>query len=106
MPKYVPRPIDTSRVKLPKGVEDLLERLAENSHEVWAEQRMKDGWRYGPRRDDKRKKHPDLIPYQELPDAERVYDRRVSTETLKVITALGYRITEARHTGRNQRPRR
>ena len=99
---YMPQPIDTSRVELPKGIEELLERLAKNGHEVWAEQRVKDGWRYGFRRDDAHKKHPDLVPYEELPESERVYDRRVAAETLKVIAALGYRISKPRRRARNK----
>jgi hypothetical protein len=92
--EYVPAPIDTSSIQLPKEIDDVLEQLAKNSHEVWAQQRMKDGWRYGPQRDDKQKIHPDLVPYEELPESERVYDRRMASETLKVIVALGYSITK------------
>jgi hypothetical protein len=70
----------------------LTERLAEHSHDVWAQQRMADGWTYGPKRDDATKKHPDLIPYAELPEPEKEYDRKAAMETLKAIIALGYRI--------------
>jgi hypothetical protein len=70
----------------------LTERLAEHSHDVWATQRIADGWTYGPKRDDATKKHPDLIPYAELPEPEKEYDRKAAMETLKAIIALGYRI--------------
>jgi len=69
--KYAPRPIDTANVKLPKGLLELTERLAENAHDVWALQRLGQGWTFGPTRDDAAKKHPDLIPYAELPKARR-----------------------------------
>jgi hypothetical protein len=70
----------------------LTERLAEHSHDVWATQRIADGWTYGPKRDDATKQHPDLIPYAELPEPEKEYDRKAAMETLKAIIALGYRI--------------
>ncbi len=89
---YHPRPIDTSQVTLDSEIEALLELLAKNTHEVWAQQRMADGWRYGPRRDDATKEHPDLVPYEELAEGEKQYDRATALSTLLTITALGYRI--------------
>jgi len=91
--KYTPRPIDTTKVKLPKDLLQLTERLAENAHDVWALQRLGQGWTFGPTRDDAAKKHPDLIPYAELPEGEKEYDRKAAMETLKAIIALGYSIT-------------
>jgi len=89
---YHPKPIDTSHVDL-KSVGNIVERLAENAHEIWAQQRLKDGWRLGPVRDDVRKLHPCLIPYSELPDSEKTYDREIVTQTIKALLALGYRIS-------------
>ena len=89
---YQPAPIDTSRVELPTGTELLLEKLAEHNHDVWALQRMADGWRYGPKRNDDRKEHPCLVPYGELPESEKEYDRQTAREVLKAVLALGYRI--------------
>ena len=89
---YQPKPIDTSRVNLAAGLTALTERLAENAHDIWARQRMTDGWTFGPKRDDGAKKHPDLIPYDELPESENEYDRKAAMETLKAIVALGYKI--------------
>ena len=51
-----------------------------------------DGWTYGAERNDPQKKHPCLIPYDQLPDSEKEYDRNAAMETLKAIIALGYRI--------------
>lgn len=92
---YTPRPIDTSGIALPESVHDLVERLAESTHDNWADQRLRDGWRYGPTRDDTRKEHPCLVPYADLPDSEKEYDRRTATETLKAVLALGFRIDRA-----------
>jgi hypothetical protein len=92
---YQPRPIDTADVALTAEVLQLRERLAENAHDHWARQRMADGWTYGPERDDRNKRHPCLVPYDELPESEKEYDRSAAMETLKAILALGYRIERA-----------
>ena len=91
---YVPQPIDTSDIQLPEELEALVEEMAKNVHEVWAETRIKQGWTYGPERDDKLKKHPCLIPYEELPEEEKEYDRGTSVGTLKLILKLGFQITK------------
>lgn len=92
---YIPKPIDTSGIALTDDIVELTELLAKNSHDTWALQRLKDGWRYGPKRDDTKKEHPCLIPYEELPESEKEYDRKSAMETLKAIVALGYGIDKA-----------
>src|SRR5262245_35297741 len=77
---YQPTPIDTSRVDLPADVPELTERLAKHNHDVWARQRIADGWRYGPKRNDARKQHPGLVPYEQLPESEKAYDRATVLE--------------------------
>ncbi len=89
---YHPDPVDTSNIVLPPDILALTERLARNAHDVWARQRLRDGWRLGPRRDDVAKEHPSLVPYDELNDSEQEYDRQVALETLRTVVALGYRI--------------
>lgn len=91
---YTPHPIDTKGVTLPKGLEVLAENIAENVHEVWSAGRMKDGWTYGDERNDTEKKHPCLVPYEELSEEEKAYDRNTSQETLKLIIKLGFKITK------------
>jgi ryanodine receptor 2 len=92
--QYDPHPIDTSHVELPREVRELIERLAENTHDVWARQRMSEGWTYGPRRDDALKHNPCLVSYSQLSDSEKDYDRNTAMETLKMIVALGYEIVK------------
>jgi hypothetical protein len=92
MGTYEPRPIDTSKVKLSAELQDLTEQLAENAHDNWARRRLSEGWTWGARRDDAAKKHPDLVPYGELSESEKHYDRDTAMETLRAIIALGYRI--------------
>ena len=89
---YIPQPIDTKDVKLPDELILLAEEIAKNVHEVWAEGRMKDGWRYGEKRNDVGKLHPCLMPYEELTEKEREFDRNTSQETLKMIIKMGFKI--------------
>lgn len=90
--EYKPQPVDTSDVKLTDELNILVEQMAENVHEIWAQSRMKQGWTYGPERNDELKHHPCLIPYGELPEVEKNYDRNTAVETLKLILKLGFRI--------------
>ena len=87
---YTPHPVDLEGIELTPQLEQLREAIAENAHEVWAVGRIKEGWTYGPERDDKLKKHPDLIPYSELPDGEKQYDRETAMNTIKLVIKLGY----------------
>ncbi len=89
---YDPEPIGVTEVTLPADLVELTERLARSAHDTWARRRLEEGWRCGPRRNDAAKEHPCLVPYEELPDAEKEYDRRVSLGTVKALMALGYRI--------------
>lgn len=89
---YTPKPVDTDNVKLPDDLIQLTEEIAEQVHEVWAQGRIAEGWKYGKERDDTKKTTPCLVSYSELPESEREYDRRTVLETLKLIVALGYRI--------------
>ena len=89
---YNPKPVDTTDVVLPAELMPLMEEMAKNVHEVWANNRIAEGWRYGPVRDDAQKKHPCLIPYEQLPESEKDYDRATSLETLKLIIKSGFTI--------------
>jgi hypothetical protein len=92
---YTPKPIDTSAILLSDDILRLREELARHTHDVWAQERLRQGWTYGPRRDDERRRHPCLVPYDELPDSEKQFDRNTAFETLRAIVALGYRIEKA-----------
>ena len=89
---YIPQPIDTTAVELPQELMNLAEEMAKNVHEVWYAGRIADGWIYGEVRNDLRKTHPCLVPYDELPELEKEYDRNTSIETLKFIVNAGYQI--------------
>lgn len=89
---YIPQPIDTSDIQLPEELNPLLEAMAKNVHEVWAQTRIAQGWQYGPERNDAKKFHPMLVPYEDLPEEEKEYDRNTSVESLKLILKLGFHI--------------
>ena len=89
---YTPKPFNTDNIELPEELLALTEKIAENVHEVWAQGRIAEGWTYGETRNDQLKTTPCLIPYSDLPEVEKEYDRRTALQTLKTIIALGYTI--------------
>lgn len=92
MNKYTPHPINTDDIKLSNELIELTEAMARNVHEVWSVGRIAEGWQYGTERNDALKLHPCLIPYEELPESEKVFDRATAISTLKLIQKLGFEI--------------
>lgn len=93
--KYEPKPVDTSDIVLPNELLELGENIAKNVHETWALSRLNEGWKYGEERSDKDKTTPCLVPYEDLPEIEKDYDRNTAFETLKMIYKLGFKIVRA-----------
>jgi ryanodine receptor 2 len=91
---YNPNPINTTDINLPEELLMLTEKIAENVHDIWAQGRINDGWTYGETRDDVKKLHPCIVPYDQLPESEKAYDRNTAMETIKLIVSLGYRIVK------------
>jgi hypothetical protein len=89
---YHPKLIDLKHVELPNGYDELREAIAENAHDMWALERQSEGWTFGPKRDDSKLETPDMVPYAQLPESEKQYDRNMAEDTLKLLTALGYKI--------------
>lgn len=92
--KYIPNPAETSDVNLPEELLPLIEEMAKNVHEVWAKNRMAEGWTYGLVRDDAKKETPCMVAYEDLPENEKEYDRATSQETLKLILKSGFVISK------------
>lgn len=92
--QYDPQPIDVTEFPLEGNVKELIEAIAENCHDIWARERIDDGWTYGEKRDDDHKKHPDLVPYSDLTEEEKKYDRKMAQGTLELIQRLGYKIVK------------
>lgn len=93
--EYIPAPFDTSGIELPEELLPLVEDVARNVHAVWAARRRAEGWTYGPVRDEAKKKTPCLVPYEELPEIEKDYDRATAQGTIKMILKLGFKITKS-----------
>lgn len=92
--EYIPTPVDVSGVQLPKELDDVVELIAKNVHEVWAKGRIDEGWTFGHIRNEELKQHPCLIPYEELPEIEKEYDRNTALGTLRYIKKLGFKISK------------
>ena len=90
--EYEPAPLDLQGIELDSSLDELREAIAENAHEVWAFNRKREGWSYGPRRDDALKQTPDMVPYSQLPESEKQYDRDMAINTIKLLKKLGYEI--------------
>ena len=91
---YKPSPIDTSDVKLDEKLYELVEAMAKNVHDIWAKNRIAQGWTYGPQRDDVKKQTPCMVEYEKLPESEKLYDRETSMETLMFIVKMGFEIVK------------
>lgn len=101
MREYKPNPIDTSDIVLPDELLELTEKIAKNTHDVWAVGRIKEGWKYGEKRDDTNKLTPCMVEYEDLPDSEKEYDRNTSLETIKLILKMGYTIVPSKQRKNN-----
>ena len=91
---YIPKPENLDGVQLSDELNSLVEAMAKNVHDVWAQSRMEQGWTYGLERNDQLKHHPCLVAYEDLPDVEKAYDRDTAVGTLKLIQKLGFKITK------------
>ena len=90
--EFTPQPIDVSDIKIDEALQELVEKLAINTHNIWAAQRLADGWVFGIERDDAKKTHPCLVKFESLPEKEKEYDRKVSEGLIKTILKMGYTI--------------
>jgi hypothetical protein len=97
--EYEPEPIPVDHVVLSAEILALIERLAENAHDIWAAERLLQGWTHGPARDDARKQHPCLVPYQRLPENERDIDRAMISQSIRAMIALGVTISRDSESG-------
>ncbi|KAM9848015.1 LOW QUALITY PROTEIN: ryanodine receptor 2-like [Aulostomus maculatus] len=87
---YRPAPVDLSRVSLSPAHEEVIKLLAENDHNVWARERIKQGWTYGAQQDVKSKRSPNLVPYSLLDERSRKLSRKGVREAVCTLLAYGY----------------
>ena len=91
---YIPKPENLDGIQLSDELNGLVEAMAKNVHDVWAQSRIEQGWTFGPERNDALKHHPCLVAYEDLPEVEKAYDRDTAVGTLKLIQKLGFKITK------------
>uniref|UniRef100_A0A2K6G8I3 Ryanodine receptor 3 n=1 Tax=Propithecus coquereli TaxID=379532 RepID=A0A2K6G8I3_PROCO len=89
---YKPAPLDLSDVKLLPPQEILVDKLAENAHNVWAKDRIKQGWTYGIQQDLKNKRNPRLVPYALLDERTKKSNRDSLREAVRTFVGYGYNI--------------
>ncbi|RMC00432.1 hypothetical protein DUI87_23041 [Hirundo rustica rustica] len=89
---YKPAPLDLSEVKLLPSQEFLVDKLAENAHNVWAKDRIKQGWTYGIQQDLKNKRNPRLVPYALLDERTKKSNRDSLREAVRTFAGYGYSI--------------
>ncbi|XP_043075889.1 ryanodine receptor 3 isoform X1 [Puntigrus tetrazona] len=87
---YKPTPLDLSDVKLTPGQEVLVDKLAENAHNVWAKDRIKQGWTYGIQQDLKNRRNPRLVPYALLDERTKKSNRDSLREAIRTLVGYGY----------------
>lgn len=95
MKTYKPHPVDTSDVQLPFAVQEMMEDIARQVHEAWAQLRVDEGWRYGAQRDDEHKLTPCLVPYDKLPEGEKNFDRETAVAVIKYLLSQGFEISKS-----------
>ena len=91
---YTPNPLNLGGVQFPRELLPLVDNMAENVHEEWAQEKISEGWTWGEEEDDKEKKHPSLVPYKELPESEKEDMRDSAITTILTILACGFKIVK------------
>ncbi|KAK6101668.1 RIH domain family protein [Brugia pahangi] len=82
---FNPKPVDLSNMTLEKDMTGIAEKMAEESHKIWAKKVLADLNRGGTM-------PPQLVPWDLLTDFERRKDRFRAAEILKFLQYHGYRV--------------
>ncbi|XP_044016394.1 ryanodine receptor isoform X3 [Aphidius gifuensis] len=87
---YKPAPLDLSAITLTPKMEELVDQLAENTHNLWAKERISQGWTYGLNEDSEMRRSPHLVPYQKVDEAIKKANRDTASETVRTLLVYGY----------------
>ncbi len=85
--------LSADKIQLPEFVPDDVERMAEMEHGRWNVERFDSGWRYGEKKDEARKLSPYLVPWQQVPDSIKVYDREAVRTWPKILAQAGFQVS-------------
>ncbi|XP_069698288.1 ryanodine receptor isoform X7 [Periplaneta americana] len=89
---YKPAPLDLSAITLTPKMEELVDQLAENTHNLWAKERIQQGWTYGLNEDSDIKRSPHLVPYSKVDEAIKKANRDTASETVRTLLVYGYNL--------------
>ncbi|XP_068532348.1 ryanodine receptor 2 isoform X4 [Anas acuta] len=89
---YKPAPMDLSFIKLTPSQEAMVDKLAENAHNVWARDRIRQGWTYGIQQDVKNRRNPRLVPYALLDDRTKKSNKDSLREAVRTLLGYGYNL--------------
>ncbi|CAG9853862.1 unnamed protein product [Phyllotreta striolata] len=89
---YKPAPLDLSAINLTAKLEELVDQLAENTHNLWAKERIQNGWTYGLNEDPDLYRSPHLVPYGKVDDAIKKANRDTASETVRTLLVYGYNL--------------
>ncbi|KAH0998941.1 hypothetical protein HUJ05_009475, partial [Dendroctonus ponderosae] len=87
---YKPAPLDLSAITLTAKLEELVDQLAENTHNLWAKERIQQAWTYGLNEDPDMLRSPHLVPYNKVDDAIKKANRDTASETVRTLLVYGY----------------
>lgn len=100
---YKPAPLDLSAITLTPKMEELVDQLAENTHNLWAKERISQGWTYGLNEDSEMRRSPHLVPYPKVDEAIKKANRDTASETVRTLLVYGYMLdppTGEQHEGK------
>ncbi|KAG7282547.1 hypothetical protein CRUP_001122, partial [Coryphaenoides rupestris] len=89
---YKPAPLDLSHIKLASTQEAMVDKLAENAHNVWARDRIGQGWTYGIQQDVKNRRNPRLVPYALLDERTKKSNKDSLREAVRTLLGYGYNL--------------
>ncbi|XP_046677460.1 LOW QUALITY PROTEIN: ryanodine receptor-like [Homalodisca vitripennis] len=89
---YKPAPLDLSAITLNPKMEELVDQLAENTHNLWAKERIQQHWTYGLNEDPDMLRSPHLVPYNKVDEAIKKANRDTASETVRTLLVYGYNL--------------
>jgi hypothetical protein len=75
-----------------KFSDEEVEILARVEHERWMTEKIQAGWKFGPKRDEKNKTNPALVPWAKLPKKEKVKDYHTVRLIPELLATAGFEI--------------
>ena len=91
---YKVRQTPKERIKIIEFTNDEVEILAKMEHGRWNAERLLNGWRYGEKKDIVKKENPNIIPWKDLPDTMREYDRNAVRRIPEILASVGFELYE------------